>query len=72
MNGHGNRLKPAIENAQQKFQEAQAEMQRKKLQQLVQRQHGIGTSFIKSEPLSDEEVSRKFHNLNQPKAESLR
>lgn len=65
MNGHGNRLKPAIENAQQKFQEAQAEMQRKKLQQLVQRQQGIGTSFIKSEPQSDEEVSLKFHNLKQ-------
>lgn len=57
VNGHGNVLKPAIQNAQQKFQASQAEMQRKKLQQLVQRQQGIETGFIKSEPQSEEEVS---------------
>lgn len=60
VNGHGNQLKPAIQNAQQKFQEAQAELQRKKLQQLVQRQQqgaAIDTGFIKSEPQSEDEVS---------------
>jgi hypothetical protein len=63
LNGHGNQLKPAIENAQQKFQETQAELQRKKLQQLVQQQqakHQLDTSFIKSEPASDDEVSSRL------------
>lgn len=56
LNGHGNQLKPALENAQQKFQEKQAELQRQKLQQLVQQQQSneIDTSFIKSEPASDD------------------
>lgn len=59
LNGHGNQLKPAIENAQQKFQETQAELQRQKLQQLVKQQakNQIDTSFIKSEPTSDDDVS---------------
>lgn len=60
LNGHGNQLKPAIENAKQKFQETQAELQRKKLVQLQQQQqakHPIDTSFIKSEPASDDDVS---------------
>ncbi|CRK91218.1 CLUMA_CG004900, isoform A [Clunio marinus] len=58
LNGHGNHLKPALENAQQKFQEKQAELQREKLQQLVQQQqekHQVDTSFIKSEPASDDD-----------------
>lgn len=60
LNGHGSQLKPAIENAQQKFQETQAELQRQKLKQLVQQQqakHQIDTTFIKSEPASDDDVS---------------
>lgn len=60
LNGHGNQLKPAIENAQQKFQETQVELQRQKLQQLVKQQqakHQFDTSFIKSEPASDDDVS---------------
>lgn len=61
-NHHGNQLKPAIENAQQKFQEKQAELQRRKLQELVQQQtnhlnNDIDTSFIKSEPVSEDDVS---------------
>ena len=46
-----------------KFQETQVELQRKKLQQLVQQQqakHQIDTSFIKSEPASDDDVSLRF------------
>ena len=56
LNGHGNQLKPALENAQQKFQEKQAELQRRKLQELVKQQQSneIDTSFIKSEPASDD------------------
>jgi hypothetical protein len=65
LNGHGNQLKPAIENAQQKFQETQVELQRQKLQQLVQQtKNQVDTSFIKSEPASDDDVSslRVFFN----------
>lgn len=59
LNGHVNQLKPAIENAQQKFQEKQIELQRQKLQELVKQQriqnsNDIDTSFIKSEPASDD------------------
>jgi adenylosuccinate lyase len=57
LNGHGNQLKPAIANEQQKFQAKQAELQRQKLQELVRQQKGnqdIDTSFIKSEPASDD------------------
>lgn len=60
LNGHGNQLKPAIENAQQKFQEKQEELQRQKLEQLVRQQqakHQIDVSLVKSEPASDDEVS---------------
>lgn len=66
LNGHGNQLKPAIESAKQKFQETQAELQRQKLEQLVQQQqtkHQINTSFIKSEPAepaSEDDVSFNF------------
>ena len=35
----GNHLKPAMENAQQKFQQKQAELQKEKLQQLAKQQH---------------------------------
>lgn len=68
LNGHGNQLKPAIENAKQKFQETQAELQRKKLVQLQQQQakHPIDTSFIKSEPASDDDVSRVATALEFP------
>lgn len=67
LNGfHGNhQLKPAIVNEQQKFQEKQAELQRQKLQELVLRNqqqksnNDIDTSFIKSEPASDD-VSVKY------------
>lgn len=34
-----NHLKPAMENAQQKFQQKQAELQKEKLQQLAKQQH---------------------------------
>lgn len=54
LNGHGNNLKPALANEQQKFQEKQAELQRRKLQELVKQQKDIDTSFIKSEPASDD------------------
>lgn len=37
--GGGNHLKPAMENAQQKFQQKQAELQKEKLQQLAKQQH---------------------------------
>lgn len=65
LNGHhdNNQLKPAIENAQQKFHQKQAELQQQKLKELVEQQQrrqtkaGVDTSFIKSEPASDEEVS---------------
>lgn len=59
LNGHSNKLKPAIASEQQKFQEKQAELQKRKLQELVKqqkehhRQNDIDTSFIKSEPASD-------------------
>lgn len=64
LNGHGNQLKPALENAQQKFQEKQAELQRRKLQELVQQQQSsdIDLSFIKSEPASDD-VSLLFLSI---------
>jgi hypothetical protein len=68
LNGHGNQLKPAIENAQQKFQETQAELQRQKLKQLVQQQqakHQLNTSFIKSEPASDDDVSQRPQKPHQ-------
>lgn len=68
LNGHGNQLKPAIENAQQKFQEKQAELQRQKLQELVKqtnRSNDIDTSFIKSEPASDDDVSLTFFMVNK-------
>ena len=67
LNGHGNQLKPAIENAQQKFQETQAELQRKKLEQLVKQQqakHQVDISLIKSEPASDDDVSHTMNHLH--------
>lgn len=67
MNGHANQLKPAIESAQQKFQEKQVELQKQKLQELVQQQkehHDIDTSFIKSEPASDDVSVKKMLELS--------
>ncbi|KAG5683827.1 hypothetical protein PVAND_013090 [Polypedilum vanderplanki] len=65
LNGHGNLLKPAIENAQQRFKEKQAELQRKKLEELVQQQSNeIDTSFIKSEPATDDEDEENVMELD--------
>ncbi|KAL7028030.1 hypothetical protein ACKWTF_005702 [Chironomus riparius] len=66
LNGHGNQLKPALENAQQKFQEKQAELQRRKLQELVKQQQSsdMDTSFIKSEPASDDEDEENVMELD--------
>jgi hypothetical protein len=72
LNGHSNQLKPAIENAQQKFKETQVELQRKKLQQLVQQQqakHQLDTSFIKSEPATDDDVSPRYSLPNLANAQ---
>lgn len=66
LNGHGNQLKPAIANEHQKFQKKQAELQRKKLQELVRQQKGnndIDTSFIKAEPVSDDVSAKKTRTL---------
>jgi len=67
---NGNRLTPAIESAQQKFQETQVELQKKKLLQLVEKQQkqdaakaAIDTAFIKSEPASEDEVRLREINV---------
>jgi hypothetical protein len=68
LNG-GQHLKPAIDNVQQKLQEhKQAQIQRQKLRDHVQHQQNqqssdIDTSFIKSEPTSDNDVSKQSYYL---------
>lgn len=59
LNGH---VKPAIESAQQK----QIQLQKQKLKELAEKQPNINdvdTSFIKSEPVSDDVSDKRALNF---------
>jgi hypothetical protein len=58
LNGHDSSLKPAHETEHQKQLQKQEELRKQKIQEMVQQMtNRIDTSFIKSEPASDDDVS---------------